>query len=188
MPGFASASARIWRVPASAISLISARLMPNTMRRHCGAMGLYRCTMARGEPARASKVRAIRSGRDCVSASMVTSSGMRRSSISLRTKSKSVCEADGNATSISFRPTATSCSNRRSLRAPSMGSIRAWLPSRRSVLIQIGAAAGLRAGQARSAWSAANGAKGRYLVAGWASMMSPACQGSLMVGTLGMSV
>lgn len=82
---------------------------------------------------------------------MVTSLGMRLSSISLRTKLKSVSDAEGNATSISFRPTATNCSKKRSLRAASMGSISAWLPSRMSVLIQIGGALGRRVGHWRSA-------------------------------------
>ncbi|MNT51734.1 hypothetical protein D3C72_1887170 [compost metagenome] len=99
---------------------------------------------------------------------MLTSSGMRCSSISMRTKSKSVCEAAGNATSISFRPIFTSCSKKRSLRAGFIGSIRAWLPSRRSVLIQRGARVMVRAGQVRSGMSTV--AAGWYLVAGLLSI------------------
>ena len=58
-----------------------------------------------------------------------------------RRKSKSVCDADGNPTSISLKPIVTNWSNIRRLRTGSMGSIRAWLPSRRSTEHQIGAAA-----------------------------------------------
>ena len=53
--------------------------------------------MARLAPRSDSKVRRISSSRAWVSTMMVTSSGMRFSSTSLRTKSKSVCEADGKA-------------------------------------------------------------------------------------------
>jgi hypothetical protein len=63
---------------------------------------------------------------------------MRSSSMSRRTKSKSTWEADGNAISISLNPIRTRVSNMRSLRAWSIGSIRAWLPSRRSLLHQTG--------------------------------------------------
>ena len=94
-----------------------------------------RCTGARwraARPAATSKVRSIRWSRACVSTWIVTSSGMRSSSISLRTKSNSICEAEGKPTSISLKPIATSISNMRILRAMSIGSISAWLPSRRS--------------------------------------------------------
>ena len=70
---------------------------------------------------------------------MVTSSGTRFSSINSRTKSKSGCEADGKPTSISLKPIRTSTSNRRRLRVTSIGSISAWLPSRRSTLHHAGA-------------------------------------------------
>ena len=49
-----------------------------------------------------SKVRSISSGRACVSTWIVTSSGIRSSSTSWRTKSKSVWLADGKPTSISL--------------------------------------------------------------------------------------
>ena len=52
--------------------------------------------------------------------------------MSWRTKSKSGWLADGNPTSISLKPILTSTSNMRRLRSGSMGSMRAWLPSRRS--------------------------------------------------------
>ena len=63
------------------------------------------------------------SSRHWVSTWMVTSSGMRSSSTSWRTKSKSVWLADGNPTSISLKPMATSVSNMRRLRTGSIGSI-----------------------------------------------------------------
>ena len=58
--------------------------------------------MAWSAPAIDSKVRSIRCSRDWVRTWMTTSSGIRSSSISIRTKSKSVCEADGKPTSISL--------------------------------------------------------------------------------------
>ena len=45
--------------------------------------------------------------------------------MSLRTKSNSVCEAEGKPTSISLNPMFTSALNIRSLRGMSMGSISA---------------------------------------------------------------
>ena len=59
-----------------------------------------RCTDGRSRASRRAATRTcarISSSRDCVSTWIVTSSGIRSSSISLRTKSKSVCEADGKA-------------------------------------------------------------------------------------------
>ena len=55
-----------------------------------------------------------------------------------RWKSKSVCDADGKPTSISLKPMSTSVWNSASLRSESMGSMSAWLPSRRSTLAQRG--------------------------------------------------
>ncbi|MNY19096.1 hypothetical protein D3C86_1525140 [compost metagenome] len=138
------------------------------MRRHAGAIGLYRWMVAWRAPRTDSTVRRIRSSRDWVSTTMFTSAGIRSSSISMRTKSKSVCEADGKATSISFSPTFTSCSKKRSLRAGFIGSIRAWLPSRRSVLIQRGARVIWRDGQVRSGRLTV--VAGRYLAAGLRNM------------------
>ena len=142
--------------------------MPNTMRRHAGAVALYRCTMARGAPFTASTVRAIRSSRDCVMTMMVTSSGIRFSSMRRRTKSKSVCDAAGKPTSISLKPMRTSSWKSFILRSPFIGSNSAWLPSRRSVESHTGARVMLRVGHWRS--GKATGAMGWYLVAGLAIM------------------
>jgi len=106
--------------------------------------------MARRAPTRDSKLRSIRGARAWVSTWMVTSAGTRSSSISWRTKSKSVCDAAGKPTSISLNPMRTRSSNMRSLRAGPMGSISAWLPSRRSTLHQTGGSVMVRPGQARS--------------------------------------
>src|SRR5689334_18007460 len=70
---------------------------------------------------------------------MVTSSGIIFFSISSRTKSKSVSDAAGKPTSISLKPMSQSILNMRVLRSESIGSISAWLPSRRSTAHQIGA-------------------------------------------------
>ena len=125
--------------------------------------------MARFAPTADSTVRRISSSRDWVRTMMVTSSGIRSSSISLRTKSKSVCEADGKPTSISFRPICTSISKKRSFFSGLIGSIRAWLPSRRSVLIQIGGWVMVFDGQVRSCKAMAG--NGRYLAEGFCIMM-----------------
>ena len=55
-------------------------------------------------PFTASNVRSISSGRHCVSTWMATPSGIWPLSMIERTKSKSVCEAEGKATSISLKP------------------------------------------------------------------------------------
>ena len=81
-------------------------------------------------------------------------------STSMRTKSKSVFDADGNPTSISFTPSRTSSSNIRCLRAESIGLIRDWLPSRRSVEHQIGWRSTTLSGQVRSGRSTRS--YGRY--------------------------
>ena len=94
--------------------------------------------MARFAPRQASKVRSIRSGRLCVSTWMVTSSGIIFFSMSSRTKSKSVSDAAGNPTSISLKPMSQSNLNMRVLRSESIGSMSAWLPSRRSTAHQTG--------------------------------------------------
>ena len=104
------------------------------------------------------------SSRHCVSTWIVTSSGIMSSSTRRRTKSKSVWLAEGNPTSISLNPMATSVWNIRALRSGSIGSMSAWLPSRRSTAHQRGAAVSLRSGQVRSgssrgtnAWYFSNG-------------------------------
>src|SRR5215470_7354069 len=79
----------------------------------------------------------------------------------MRTKSKSGWEAEGKPTSISLKPMATSVSNMRRFRSGSIGSMRAWLPSRRSTEHQRGAFTSFLSGQIRSGSS--SGMKGRYL-------------------------
>ncbi len=114
---------------------------------------------------------------------MVTSSGMWPPSISVRTKLKSVSDADGKATSISLKPMSTSILNMRSLRSPFIGSNSAWLPSRRSVDIQIGARVRVFDGHWRSV--SAIGATGRYLVFGCFNMMCSGKWGRNVAGMLG---
>jgi len=101
------------------------------------------------------------SSRHCTSTCIQTSSGIRSSSISWRKKSKSGWLADGNPTSISLKPMATSSVNMRILRVGSIGSINAWLPSRRSTEHHCGAAEITVFGQVRS--SRTSGTKGAYL-------------------------
>ena len=96
------------RAPNRASSMEPARSTPNTTSRKIGAVALYRCEMARWTPFKLAKVRRIKSSRDWVSTCTATSSGTRPPSIRPRTKSKSVCEADGKATSISLKPIRTS--------------------------------------------------------------------------------
>src|SRR3954454_16240827 len=91
---------------------------------------------------------------------MVTSSGTRSSSTRARTKSKSGWEADGKPTSISLNPICTSVANMRRFRSMSIGSIRAWLPSRRSTAHHLGARRIVADGQVRSA--SGTGSYGRY--------------------------
>ena len=165
----ASAKRLIVRAAFTASVFTPSRSRPNTILRNSGAVALYRCTIARFAPRSESNVRSIRSSRACVSTSIVTSSGMWPPSISSRTKLKSVSDADGNATSISLKPIATSVLNIRILRAASIGSNSAWLPSRRSVLIQIGAFVIVRDGHVRS--GRLTGVNGRYFVAGFFSIM-----------------
>ena len=101
-------------------------------------------------PFTASKVRSISSGRHWVSTWIATPSGMAPPSMIERTKSKSVCEAEGKATSISLKPISASRRNMRFLRSTPIGSISAWLPSRRSTEHQIGALSMTRDGHWRS--------------------------------------
>src|SRR5258708_3888821 len=89
---------------------------------------------------------------------MVTSSGIIFCSISSRTKSKSVSDAAGKPTSISLKPIVQSSLNIRALRSESIGSIRAWLPSRRSTAHQIGGLVMTLLGHCRSLiWIGLNG-------------------------------
>src|SRR4051812_23514135 len=102
---------------------------------------------------------------------------MRSSSMSLRTKSKSVFEADGNPTSISLIPSATSRSNIRCFRSESIGFTSAWLPSRRSVEHQIGARSTTRFGHVRSGRSTVG--YGRYFQWGMVIGAAPRVDGLL---------
>lgn len=70
--------------------------------------------------------------------------------MSVRTKSKSVWLALGNPTSISLNPMRTSRSNMTRLRSGLIGSMRAWLPSRRSTAHQRGACVMRFVGHVRS--------------------------------------
>ncbi len=89
-------------VPRVAIAMHWASSMPKTTRRNISAVALYMWMLARFTPTSDSAVREIRSSRAWVSTEIWTSSGMRSSTISLRTKSKSVWDADGKPTSISL--------------------------------------------------------------------------------------
>src|SRR5690606_40344020 len=84
--------------------------------------------------------------------------------------SSDLCEADGKPTSISLKPIFKSCSNMRSLRSTLMGSISDWLPSRRSVLIQMGGWVMRLLGQVRSEKSRSKATNGRYLSEGFEIM------------------
>jgi len=118
--------------------------------------------MARGAPRSPSYVRSMSSGRHWVRTWMVTSSGIRSPSISSRRKSKSGWLALGKPTSISLKPMATTASNRRRLRAGSIGSMRAWLPSRRSTEHHSGALVIWRFGHSRSDKCSGSGKNGLY--------------------------
>src|SRR5690606_33720362 len=133
-----------------------------------GATVLLCCMIASGAPRRDSKVRSSSSWRDWLRTWIFTPSGMRSPSIRLRTKLNSVLEADGKPTSISLKPAFTSMSKKRCFFAPSIGSISAWFPSRRSVESQRGGLVILREGHCRSGRSMVG--KGRYLVSGLLSM------------------
>ena len=65
-----------------------------------------------------------------------------------------------------------SMSKKRSLRSTLIGSIKDWLPSRRSVLIQIGGWVIRLVGQVRSEKSRSKGLNGMYLVAGFESIIN----------------
>ena len=76
--------------------------------------------------------------RHWVSTCTVTSSGMRCCSMSARRNSYSVSLAAGNPTSISLKPSLTRKRKKSSFSSRLMGTIRLWLPSRRSTLHQMG--------------------------------------------------
>ena len=77
--------------------------------------------------------------RACVSTCTVTSSGMSPLSMRVRRKVYSVSLAAGKPTSISLKPTLTSNLKNSTFCSRVIGSISAWLPSRRSTLHQTGA-------------------------------------------------
>lgn len=89
-------------VPSTAICRVASRSLRKTTRRKSGAVALYRCTVARSAPTRLSMVRSISSSRAWVSTEIVTSSGIASSSMSERTKSKSVRPEAGKPISISL--------------------------------------------------------------------------------------
>src|SRR5450830_1762527 len=154
------------RVPATASSFVASRSLRKTSSRKTGAVALYMCTVARGAPVIDSTVRAIRSVRAWVSTEIVTSSGTPPSTTE-RTKSKSIWLAEGKPISISLKPIFTSRSNIRRLRRGSIGSMSAWLPSRRSVDSHRGALVMRAEGQVRSGRSTpAVSRNGRYLFRG----------------------
>src|SRR6187402_2970274 len=95
---------------------------------------------------------------------MVTSSGMRPSSIRRRLNWNSVFDAAGKPTSISLNPHETSASNSSSFCETFIGTASAWLPSRRSTLHQVGAVVSVRLGHCRSGKE--TGGKGWYLLPG----------------------
>ena len=83
--GCASVSDLISPTWVSMSCITSGTLMPNTTRRHTGAVALYTCTMARRAPRRLSIVRRISSSRACVITISVTSSGTSPCSMRSRT-------------------------------------------------------------------------------------------------------
>jgi len=120
--------------------------------------------MACFTPWRASSERRMRSSRHWQRIWMETSAGMRFSSIRRRQNSNSIWEADGKPTSISLKPISTSRSKYSSFSSTLMGWARAWLPSRRSTLHQIGACVSVRLGHWRL--GRRTGGNGRYFVIG----------------------
>src|SRR5688572_14198191 len=113
------------------------------------------------------------SSRAWVSTMMVTSSGIRFCSMRSRAVRKSVSDADGKPISISLRPTEHSVLNRRFLVSRLMGSNRAWLPSRRSVLHHTGTLFSVREGHCRFGRSMVG--KGRYLLDGSCNIAASLC-------------
>ena len=89
-------------------------------------------------PLTALKVSSIKWSLACVKTWIVTSSGIKSFSIKSLTKSKSVFEADGNPTSISLNPVSNYNWKNLCFFSEPIGSIKAWLPSLKSTLHQIG--------------------------------------------------
>ena len=107
-------------------------------------------------------MRSMRSSRACTSTWIVTSSGMRPSSMRRRMKANSVLDAAGKPTSISWKPQPTSASNNSSFCDTFMGTANAWFPSRRSTLHHVGACVSTRPGHWRS--GSCTTRNGRYLL------------------------
>src|ERR1044071_61122 len=148
--------------PLTASLMISSLDRSKTTRRCAGEVELYRWMIARFAPTRDSNVRSRKSSRACTSTCNHTSSGARSSSISVRLKSNSVFDADGNPTSISLKPHLTSVWKSSSFWLTFIGTANAWLPSRRSTLHQIGAFVSVRLGHCRS--GKCTGGNGRYFI------------------------
>ena len=96
-------------------------------------------TMAWLQPSIDSNVLSICSSLHCDRTCTQTSSGISRRSTSWRRKSYSIWLAAGNPTSISLKPILVRSSNISIFSVTTIGSISAWLPSRRSTLHQTGA-------------------------------------------------
>ena len=106
----------------TAIVITSVLLIFNTSSRKAFEVGLTRCTIARRAPINASTVRLIKGSRAWLRTSILTSSGILCSVINCLTKSKSVCDADGKATSISLKPISHKVWNKRSFLSAFIGS------------------------------------------------------------------
>ena len=126
------------------------RSRPNTTRRCTVEVELYRCTIARRAPRSDSNVRSISSGRACVSTWIVD---VVRNQVALDQLAHEVEVGlrRGREADLDFLEAGrTSRSNMRRLRAASIGSISAWLPSRRSTLHHSGGVVITLSGQVRS--------------------------------------
>ena len=118
--------------PSTASCFISSFDFLNTCSRCATDVELYRCTTALGAPSSALKVFFMICSLACVSTCIVTSSGIISLSIRALVKLNSVSEAAGKPTSISLKPISTSILKKSSFSSRLIGSIRAWLPSRKS--------------------------------------------------------
>ena len=97
--------------PLTATWMISSFDFPNTYFRCAGEVELYMWMTTFLAPMRLSTVFSIKSSRACTRHWIVTSSGMRFSSMRRRLKLNSVFEAEGKPTSISLKPHFTNASN-----------------------------------------------------------------------------
>ena len=106
---------------------------------------------------------------------MATSSGTSPPSMRRRVKSNSIWEAEGKPTSISLNPILTSISKNSIFSSTLIGCARAWLPSRRSTLHQVGARVIVRFGH----WRSGRGTGGRGRISG---QDLAACRGRVEIG------